>query len=162
MANFFGKYRGVVDQNLDPNGKGRLLVKVPAIFSDSTVWALPCVPYAGSSVGFFAMPPVGANVWVEFEAGDSNSPIWSGCFWADDSSAPVSFSPLADKKKVLKTESCTLTLDDTPGVGGISIEYGSVKIEIKTQGIEIDDGTGAKISLMGPKVTINDGALEVT
>lgn len=137
------------------------MVKVPAVFDQGTVWATPCVPYAGPNVGFFAMPPVGANVWVEFEAGDFNSPIWSGCYWQDDNTAPVPFSPLADKKKVLKTNSCTLTLDDTPGIGGISIEYGQMKIEIKTQSIEIDNGQGAKISLMGPKVTINNGALEV-
>jgi len=162
MAQFFGKYAGTVDQNIDPNGKGRLLVKVPAVFTEGTVWATPCVPYAGSNVGFFAMPPVGANIWVEFEAGDPNSPIWSGCYWKDDNTAPVAFSPLADKKKMLKTDSCTLTLDDTPGTGGISIEYGQLKIEIKTQGIEIDNGQGAKISLTGPKVTINNGALEIT
>jgi len=162
MSQFFGKYAGTVDKNFDPNGKGRLLVKVPAVFGDGTVWALPCVPYAGSNVGFFAMPPTGADIWVEFEAGDSNSPIWSGCYWKDDNSAPVSMSPLAEKKKVLKTDSCTLTLDDTTGMGGITIEYGSLKIEIKTQGIEITNGQGATIKLEGPKVSINGSALEVT
>jgi len=75
---------------------------------------------------------------------------------------PVSMSPLADKKKVLKTDSCTLTLDDTTGMGGITIEYGSLKIEIKTQGIEITNGQGATIKLEGPKVSINGSALEVT
>ena len=42
---------------------------------------MPSVPFAGPKVGFFAIPPVGANVWVEFEAGDTDHPIWSGCFW---------------------------------------------------------------------------------
>lgn len=162
MAQFFGKYAGVVDQNIDPYGKGRLLVKVPAVFGDGTVWATPCVPYAASNVGFFAMPPTGADVWIEFEAGDPRRPIWSGCFWKDDHSAPVAFSPLADKKKVLKTDSCTLTLDDTPGLGGVTIEYGQLKIEIKKQGIEITDGMGATIKLTGPTVSINDTALQVT
>ena len=165
MPQFFGKYAGTVDQNIDPYGKGRLLVKVPAIFGDGTVWALPCVPYAGSGVGFFAMPPVGADVWVEFEAGDPGSPIWSGCYWKDNNSAPVFFSPVADKKKMLKTENCTLTLDDTPGLGGISIEYktqtGTLKIDIKPEGIEITNGLQATVKLEGPKVSINGSALEV-
>ena len=161
MPQFFGKYAGTVDQNLDPNGKGRLKVKVPAVFGDGTVWATPCVPYAGPNVGFFAMPPVGANIWVEFEAGDPNCPLWSGCFWKDDNSAPVPSSNQADNKKVLKTESCTLTLDDTPGSGGITIEYGQLKIEIKSEGIEITNGQGATIKLSGPQVSVNDGALEV-
>ncbi|MGY6275056.1 phage baseplate assembly protein V [Methylomonas sp. MgM2] len=162
MPQFFGKYAGKVDQNIDPFGKGRLLVTVPAVFGDGTVWAMPCVPYAGPNVGFFAMPPTGADIWIEFEAGDPNCPIWSGCFWKDDNTAPVSFSPLADKTKVLKTDTCTLTLDDTTGVGGITIEYGSLKIEIKQQGIEISNGMGATIKLTGPSVAINDPALKVT
>lgn len=164
MTQFFGKYAGIVDQNFDPLGKGRLLVKVPAVFGDGTVWALPCVPYAGPKVGFFAMPPEKASVWVEFEAGDPDSPIWSGCFWDSDNSAPVAVSPQAAQTKVLKTDSCTLTLDDTPGSGGITIEFGSLKIEIKSksQSIEITDGQGASIELKGPKVSINQNALEVT
>jgi uncharacterized protein involved in type VI secretion and phage assembly len=161
MPQFFGKYAGIVDQNLDPLGKGRLSVKVPAVFGEGTVWATPCVPYAGSGVGFFAMPPNGANIWVEFEAGDPNCPIWSGCYWKDDNSAPVPVSPQAEKTKVLKTDSCTLTLDDTPGSGGITIAYGQLKIEINQQGIEITNGQGATIKLSGLSVSINDGALEV-
>lgn len=162
MPQFFGKYEGTVDQNYDPDGKGRLLVKVPAIFGDGTVWAMPCVPYAAPNIGFFMMPPMGANVWIEFKAGNKEEPIWSGCFWEKDKSAPVPASPLADKKKVIKTDSCTLTLDDTPGLGGVSIEYGNLKIEIKQQGIEITDGMGATIKLTGSTVSINETALQVT
>lgn len=161
MTTFYGKYAGTVDQNFDPLGKGRLLVKVPAVFGDGTVWALPCVPYAGPNIGFFAMPPTGARVWVEFEAGNPDTPIWSGCFWDQDNSAPVPVSPVAEKKKLWKTDSCTLTLDDTPGVGGITIEFGLLKIEIKSQSIEINDGMNGTIKLEGPKVSINGNALEV-
>lgn len=160
MTQFFGKYAGTVDQNVDPLGKGRLLVKVPAVFGDGTVWALPCLPYAGSNVGFFMMPPTGADVWVEFAAGDPDAPIWSGCFWREDNAAPIASSQEADQKKVIKTESCTLTLDDA-ATGGITIEYQQLKIEITGQSIEITNGQGATISLSGPKVTVNDGALEV-
>ncbi|HEX6229566.1 MAG TPA: phage baseplate assembly protein V, partial [Solirubrobacterales bacterium] len=71
MSSYFGKYRGTVEQNLDPLQQGRLQVKVPAVLGDGTLsWAMPCVPYAGSQVGFYAVPPIGANVWVEFEGGD--------------------------------------------------------------------------------------------
>lgn len=65
---FFGKYRGKVENNIDPMQLGRVQVKVPAVLGDGTMsWAMPCVPYAGSGVGFFAIPPNGANIWVEFE-----------------------------------------------------------------------------------------------
>src|SRR5438876_1042709 len=66
MTQFYGKYEGVVDQNLDPLGKGRLLVKVRTVFRDGKVWAEPCVPYAGPDVGFFMMPPTDSHVWIEF------------------------------------------------------------------------------------------------
>jgi uncharacterized protein involved in type VI secretion and phage assembly len=163
MTEFYGKYEGTVDQNFDPLGKGRLLVKVPTVFRDGAVWAEPCVPYAGPDVGFFMMPPKDAHVWVEFAGGNTNRPIWSGCFWGENESPPVSVSPVAEKKKVLKTDTCTLTLDDTPGLGGITIETSDgQKIKLTATGIEIDNGLNATIKLSGPTVKINGQALEVT
>src|SRR4029450_11270491 len=79
---FYGKHRGTVENNLDPVGQGRIQVRVPAILQDSSLsWAIPCGPYAGPGVGFFMTPPIGAQVWVEFEGGDPEYPIWSGGFW---------------------------------------------------------------------------------
>src|SRR5262249_43161315 len=151
-----------VSQNFDPLGRGRLLVKVPAIFRDGEVWALPCVPYAGPDVGFFMMPPTDAHVWVEFAAGDPNRAIWCGCFWGEDESAPGSASPIAADTKMVQTDTCTLTLDDTPGVGGITIETSSnMSITMSMDGIEITNGVW-KINLSVTSVSINDGALEVT
>ena len=78
---FYGKYRGKVVSNIDPLFLGRLMVSVAAIEALLNTWAMPCVPYAGSGVGFYAMPPIGADVWIEFEGGDPSFPIWTGCFW---------------------------------------------------------------------------------
>jgi uncharacterized protein involved in type VI secretion and phage assembly len=84
MTGYFGKYRGLVANNIDPSSKGRLQVSVPAVYGSNTMnWALPCTPYAGPQQGFYFIPPVGANIWVEFEGGNLNAPIWSGCFWGD-------------------------------------------------------------------------------
>ena len=106
------------------------------------------------------IPPVGANIWVEFEGGDPDYPIWAGCFW-DEGDGPA--DPAIPQMKVIKTDSATLTVDDTPGAGGVKIETTSgMKIEISVSGIEINDGQGGSIKLTGPKVSTNDGALEVT
>jgi uncharacterized protein involved in type VI secretion and phage assembly len=53
----------------------------PAIDDMTINWAVPCTPYAAPQAGFLLLPPVDALVWIEFEAGDPNYPIWSGCFW---------------------------------------------------------------------------------
>ena len=160
-AQFFGKYRGTVSDNLDPNGLGRIKATVRDVFGDQeSGWAMPCAPYAGNGVGFFMIPPKGAGVWIEFEHGDPNYPIWTGCYWAR---GEVPASPALPDKKVIKTQTATLTLDDTAGASGVTIETTSgLKIVMNTSGIQITDGQGAKIELSGPKVSVNDSALEVT
>lgn len=157
---FFGKYRGKVEDNFDPMQLGRVRVKVPAVLGEGTMsWAMPCVPYAGSGVGFFAIPPNGANIWVEFEGGDPDYPIWTGCFWG---LGEVPASPALAEMKVLKTSTGSITINDLPVVGGISIETTSgMKMAITSLGIEIDNGKGGSIKLTGPKVSVNGGALEV-
>lgn len=160
MTLLFGKYRGKVTANTDPMLMGRIQVTAAAALGTACVWALPCAPFAGASVGFFAIPPVGANVWVEFEGGNPDFPIWSGCFWGIGE-WPASMA--LPQMLVVKTQTATLTLNDLPGIGGITIQTADgKKIAISATGIEINDGMGGSISMKGPKVTVNNGALEVT
>jgi uncharacterized protein involved in type VI secretion and phage assembly len=160
MTQFYGKYRGTVANNLDPMQQGRIQVRVPAVLGEGQMsWAMPCAPYAGSGVGFFAIPPVGANIWVEFEGGDPDYPIWSGCFWG---TGEVPATPAVAEMKVFKTDSCTITLNDLPGVGGVTIETVSgMKIVLSTTGLEIDNGQGGSIKMTGPQVSVNNGGLDV-
>lgn len=161
MTQFYGKYRGKVENNLDPMQLGRVQVSVPAVLGGGSLsWAMPCAPYGGSGVGFFAVPPVGANVWVEFEGGDPDYPIWSGCFWG---TGEVPAVPAQAGIKVFKTDGATFTLNDLPGVGGVTIETTmGMKISMTSQGVEITNGQGAALKLFGPQVSVNNGALEVT
>lgn len=78
-ARLFGKYRGVVVDSQDPQGRGRLTARVPAVLGDVVSgWASPCVPYTGADAGSLIVPPPGTTVWIEFEAGDISLPIYSG------------------------------------------------------------------------------------
>lgn len=158
MKQFFGKYRGIVKNNIDPLQMGRIEVSVPSVFGDGPkVFAMPCVPYAGKGVGFFAIPPEQTDVWVEFEGGDPSYPVWSGCFWKKGEVPAIT-----EKIKILKTGTGTITLNDTPGSGGIIIETtNGMKIVVNSSGIEINNGQGSSIKLNGPKVSVNDGALDV-
>jgi hypothetical protein len=76
---YFGKYRGVVLTNTDPLQLGRIMAQVPDV-SAELGWATPCLPYV-TNPGTLAAPPVGTDVWIEFEQGNPDYPIWSGCFW---------------------------------------------------------------------------------
>jgi len=155
----YGKYRGKVTDNNDPLQIGRIRAKVPAVFDEEvTGWALPSMPYAGSGVGFFFVPPTDANVWIEFEGGNADYPIWTGCFWTAGETPAVPSLPFV---KLIKTDTATIKLDDTPGMGGITIETSTgLKIVMNIGGIELSNGA-ANIKLTPASVSVNNGALEV-
>lgn len=161
MTPFFGKYRGKVADNRDPQNLGRIKVRVPSVLGDDAdSWAMPCVPYAGNKVGLFALPPKDANVWVEFEGGDPDHPIWSGCFWGSDE---VPAEPAEEKVKILKTDAITLTLDDSSGFTlevGPPVSRTPLTLVFNSSGIEIKNSSSS-IKMEQMKVTINNGALEV-
>jgi len=159
---FYGKFRGKVTDNRDPDKRGRLRLKVPDIYGEEeSGWALPASPYAGNGVGLFLIPPTEASVWAEFEQGNPDYPIWSGCFWDEDDESPVS-SQNQSEMKVLKTDTATITLNDQSGESSVTIETtAGMKIKIDSNGIEINNGQ-ASIKLSGSQVSINNGALEVT
>ncbi|HEY9754660.1 MAG TPA: phage baseplate assembly protein V [Oculatellaceae cyanobacterium] len=162
--NFYGKFRGIVTDNRDPLMIGRVRAKVPDVFGDlESGWAMPCAPFGGNTTGFFAIPAEGAGVWIEFEHGDPDYPIWSGCWWGSAAELPPVLLTPPYKKMMIKTEGGnSILLDDTPGTEGITLETsGGQRIVINSTGIEITNGQGASIKMTGLQVLINDGALEV-
>ncbi len=163
---FYGKYRGKVTDTMDPLMMGRVRAQVPDVMGDQeSGWAMPCAPFGGSGVGFFAVPTVGAGVWIEFEHGDPDYPIWSGCWFGSMAEMPPKLlvPPPPSKKVMIITEGGhSITLDDTPGIGGITLQTSTgQKIVMNALGIEIDNGLGASIKMTGPQISINNGALDV-
>ena len=161
---FYGKYRGVVTDINDPLQTGRVRARVPDVMGDEeTGWALPAMPFGGDGMGFFALPKVGAGVWIEFEHGDPDYPIWSGCWFGSTAEIPPILLAPPYKKFLIKTEGGnSVLLDDTPGTGGITLETsGGQKIVVSATGIEIDNGQGASIKMTGSRVAINKNAFEV-
>lgn len=157
-----GLYRGEVANNIDPSGKGRVQIKVPSIFGDNALtWAMPCTPYAGDGVGHFFIPPNNAQLWIMFEGGKPETPVWMGCFWGTNDGVPA--SPAVPQMKVLKTDTATITINDGAGPPGVTVETDTgMKIAITPSGIEISNGLGAVVKLEGPKTSVNGSALEVT
>jgi uncharacterized protein involved in type VI secretion and phage assembly len=168
---FCGKYRGVVIDNIDPMQIGRILAQVPDVLDETpSSWALPCVPAAGIQSGMFIVPPIGSQVWIEFERGDPDFPIWTGGFWglaADIPSLALTPQPIPPGQNIVlqTTGQNALVLSDappSPGVGGVTLQApGGATIVVNDAGVIISNGKGATITLIGPIVTINSGALTV-
>ena len=158
MNPFFGKYRGKVVDNLDPLKLGRVQVSVPAVYGDGKMsWAMPCVPYAGNKVGLFAVPPKNANIWVEFEGGNIDYPIWTGCFW---NSGEVPQAAATPSVKVFRTEGVELVMNDTKGSGGVTLKVTSPAVSVPLS--VVIDSNGLQISTKTAKVKVSPKAIEVT
>ncbi len=167
VRQYLGKYRGTVLANVDPLNRGRLLVSVPDVLGLApSTWALPCVPLAGMQNGFYALPVIGAGVWVEFEQGDPDFPIWVGCFWGSAAEVPTmarAVPPLVPGITLQTPLQNGLTISDLPGpTGGILLKTATgAMIAVNDTGIFIQNGKGASLSLVGPTVDVNQGALTV-
>ncbi len=161
-ARNYGKYRGRVVSNTDPTSRGRLQVVVPALLGDQSVWAMPCVPYAGNGVGLFAMPPVGGGVWVEFEAGDLDYPIWSGCFWAD---GDIPASDAVPTVKFWITDAVSVRIDDAAGEIVIRTQAATLTLsatEITAQATTVTQkALSSQTSVSATGFDVNNGAFTV-
>ncbi len=170
---FYGKFRGTVANHIDPLGLGRIQVLVPDV-STTTIssWALPCFPWGGGTPtgGMFSVPLPGAQVWVEFEKGDPDSPIWTGCFAKTTkdiaSDARTTLPPAGAVFPGLTFQTPgrhVFQISDMPGpTGGIQLRTRSgAMIAITDLGITITNGKGATITMLGKTTDINSGALTI-
>jgi uncharacterized protein involved in type VI secretion and phage assembly len=164
---YFGKYRGTVINNVDPLQMGRIQALVPDVSNlIPTTWAMPCLPVAGIQMGVYSVPPIGSGVWIEFEQGDADFPIWVGCFYGSAAEVPAlskTAPPAVPAITLQTTLQNGLIVSDLPGpTGGIMLRSATgATLIVNDTGIYIQNGKGASITLVGPNVTINNGALVV-
>jgi hypothetical protein len=179
---YFGKYRGTVVNNIDPEQRGRIQAIVPDVQGITpTTWALPCVPIAGRQQGTFMVPQMGARVWIEFEQGDPDYPIWVGCFWGAWPVVPQSAltpPPIPPGQTIVfqTTSQNSVVISDAPsipmlaaapppapvGTGGITLRSATgAMIVVNDNGIYINNGKGATITLVGTVIDFNTGALTI-
>lgn len=152
---FYGKYRGTVT-DVDPDTL-RIKAKVPAVLGrQKTGWCMPCVPYAGSDIGFAFLPEAGAGVWIEFEGGEVSYPIWSGCYWRTDE-VPSDAAPTV--KAIVTKSGHTILLDDDEETITIT-DPNNNSITLESSGITLER-QGKKVVISDAKVDVNDGSLEV-
>lgn len=158
---YYGKYRGTVVDTADPTKRGRLKVRVPSVMADVEIWAMPCSPYAGDKIGFFALPPAGTSVWVEFEGGEINQPIWAGFFWKD---GEIDSADAIEGVAFLKTPGVTIRIDNDAGTVELETS-GGAKITIKSDSIKIEapevelSGNGGTVKVSASGFDAMNGAL---
>ena len=164
---FYGKYRGQVVNNIDPQQIGRIQVRVSDVSPlPLATWAMPCVPVAGINMGVLTVPPVGAGVWVEFERGDQDFPIWVGGYWGSVAETPAlakAVPPGVAGITLQTTLKNGIVVSDMPGpTGGILIQTTTgAMVSVSDVGIVISNGKGAIINMTGPTTDVNLGALTI-
>jgi hypothetical protein len=163
MPKYYGKYRGKVLEKKDDLNLGRVLVNVPTVMGTGENWAWPAAPFAGVQAGVYVLPPPGSNVWVEFEEGDGDKPIWSGGFWDTGTVPSVALDPAWPVPHILlQTTGRNLIhiCDGKSGpltAGGIVLTSGNSTVVIGPDGVKI---TAPKIEISGT-TDINNGALVI-
>lgn len=171
---FYGKYRGMVVNNIDPEGRGRILVQVPDVLGMGvSSWAMPCLPFAGMQMDMHVVPPPNAGVWIEFEKGEPDYPIWTGCWWGSRLEAPITAQTAPPALPIVILETALkngFVISDTPvpvippfpvGLpsGGFMLRSGSSYIRIDATGVTI---YGPVVRINGATtVDVNAGALTV-
>lgn len=164
VRRFYGKYRGVVTDTADPSSLGRIKVKLDDFQGFKDNWCMPCVPYAGDSVGWFVIPEKDAHVWIEFEGGDPSRAIWTGCFW-EAGKIPPTATP---SRKIWQTPTCRVVLDDLDGKAG-QLEIDATTREGKTlvilmdkAGIKLTADTAVITMAMDDGITIDYPNAKIT
>ena len=173
---YYGKYRGTVVNNLDPEGLGRIMAQVTKVYGEApSCWALPCLPGCGfpapgaPTPGLFTLPAIGSWVWIEFEEGDPERPIWSGGFWPFEVKNPTTGTAIPPTQTVLQSLTRhTICIDDVAGItlqlvtgekvqlapGGIFLSASpTTTLAVTAEGI-ILDAAGALLSMGSAGVTI--------
>ena len=167
QTKYYGKHRATVVSNIDPEQRGRIMAMVPDVLGMTpSSWAMPCFPIAGKQQGAYFIPQIGAGVWIEFENGDTDHPIWTGCFWGSAAEVPalaLAGNPASPNIVLQSTLQNSIVISDLPGpTGGIMLKSTTgATIIVNDTGIYIQNGKGASLVMAGPTVTINNGALVV-
>ena len=159
----FGKYRGIVTDNNDTTQRGRVKVRVPAVFGqDVDVWAMPCLPFTGDGMGLYTVPEPGAGVWVEFEGGDPSYPLWSGGWWADQQ-LPKNEKEIAatpSLKIIRSAKGLMLTMDDEGQAIKLSDQNGKNILTIDVQQGQITVKGKFKVVVEAPQIELVENAAQ--
>ncbi len=164
---FYGVYAALVTDIVDPDGQGRVRVKLPwspdASGKSYEAWARLSTFMAGNNRGAWFVPDDGDEVLVAFEAGDPRRPYVLGTLWNGKDAPPESMDGAGNNyKKTLRSRNGVIvTLDDSDGRESLTLTTPagqSVKLEDGPGRIEIKDSNGNTVELASAGVTVTASA----
>jgi phage protein D/phage baseplate assembly protein gpV len=160
----YGVAVGIVTNNQDPDGLGRVKLKYPTLAGGvESWWARQVSPMAGPERGFEFIPEVNDEVLVAFENEDINRPFVLGGLWNGKDKPPEASNTLISggkvQKRIIRSRSGhTIILDDTDNSEKISIvdktEENSIEIDSKNNSLKILAGSELEIQA-GSKVEVH-------
>jgi uncharacterized protein involved in type VI secretion and phage assembly len=177
---YYGKYRGFVVDNVDPEKRARVRVRVPSVLGDQdTGWALPCSPFGGlADHGMFMIPEVDAQVWVEFEEGNLDHPIWVGVFWQQPSDSSQEDALAEPTSRIIRTPSGhVLQFEDAPSkeqfrlahpsgaqmiidpdgsISSVDASSNTLTLNAKSNTITLEDANGNSLVMDSSGTTVKD------
>ena len=170
---YFGVYPATVVDNQDPDGQGRVQVRLPWSPDDGgdgadryEVWARLATLMAGAGRGTWFVPETGDEVLVAFHGGDPRWPYVVGALWNGRDDAPESINADNDIRSITSRSGITVTFDDTAGAVALTLETpGGQRVELSDGGstITVEDSSGNSVELAPGGITVtSSGPLSVS
>ena len=174
---FYGVYPAIVIDLQDPDGQGRVKIRLPWSPDTGTVryevWARVATMMGGNNRGTWFIPDVDDEVLVSFEAGNPRRPYVVGGLWNGKDTPPESMDAQNNLKTILSRSGIRITMDDTSGAvklrmetpGGHSIVLDDGQLSVT---VEDSNGNSMKMETSGitittsAKVTVNASTVEVS
>jgi uncharacterized protein involved in type VI secretion and phage assembly len=164
----FGVVTGIVTNNQDPEGLGRVKLKFPWLSEeDESWWARTAVPMGGAERGTYFLPEVDDEVLVAFEHGDTRFPYVLGALWNGNAKPPESNEGGSNDRRVIHSRSGHLIrFDDTDGAEKIEIidTTGSNRIVIDSAENTITIAADADLIIESAngKLVLSGNGVEIT
>lgn len=136
-VSYYGKYRAIVQRVNDPEKRGRIRVSCPKVLGKAlSNWCEPCIPVAYDNGGDFMLPRIGEAIWVEFEEGDVNKPVYTGGWWSSNKTPSDNYSP---KVRHIEWNGCKIKMQGSDNDVGelIEIAVGNCKVSLTPDSVKI-------------------------
>jgi uncharacterized protein involved in type VI secretion and phage assembly len=165
---FYGVVIGVVTNNKDPDGLGRVKTSLPWMADQvESNWARVVTPMGGPERGIYFLPEVDDEVLVAFEHGNPGSPYVLGGLWNGKDKPPESNSDGKNNIRTIKSRSGNvIRLSDTDNDQKIEIIDSSTKntivISTKDNTITITADADITIKSANGKLKLSGKGVEIT